>query len=194
PGDLISFTGTISNNQSFTIASLTTTTLTLTSVGGVIAEVAPNATVAVYDRNILFNNPTQNTAIPKRAIVLVFNSGNYNKDQVVHVDAPLTMGAVGDRVVAISHTVLSDDPIFDHALVRNVEVTIHDPNLAQTVVTQLDPFTIDNNAPPKYLHHPNDNETTVLMGDSTTAVNDLYAVELSKAPAATSAVQLDIHP
>src|SRR5262249_37296976 len=113
---------------------------------------------------------------------------------VVHVDAPLTMGAVGDRVVAISHTVLSDDPIFDHALVRNVEVTIHDPNLAQTVVTQLDPFTIDNNAPPKYLHHPNDNETTVLMGDSTTAVNDLYAVELSKAPAANSVVQIDIQP
>ena len=30
------------------------------------------------------------------------------------------------RTVTISHTVLSDDASFDHAIVRNVEVTVHD--------------------------------------------------------------------
>jgi hypothetical protein len=191
-GDLITVTGTMFNNQSFMVQNVLPLTLTLTSIGGVTTETALNATVALYDRNILLNNSTQNTAIPKRAIVLVFNSLNYNQNQVVHVDAPLTMGAVGDRVVAISHTVLSDDPNFDHALVRNVEVTIHDPNLAQTFVTQLDPFS--NTGPAKYKNHLNDNETSVLMGDATTAVNDLFAVELSRAPAAGNVVQIDIKP
>ena len=37
--------------------------------------------------------------------------------------------AEGDRVVVVSHSVISDDPDFDHAVVRNVEVTVHDDDL-----------------------------------------------------------------
>src|SRR5262249_15252710 len=89
----------------------------------------------------------------------------------------------------VSHVVLSDDPFFDHALVQNVAVTIHDNTLPAIVLTQLDP---PNTGPAPY-GHPVDNQTTVLMGKSTTAVSDLYAIQLAAPPAAGKSVTFDIN-
>ena len=47
----------------------------------------------------------------------------------------------GDRVVVISHSVISDDPNFDDAVVRNVEVTVHDNDLPAIQVIEVDPLT-----------------------------------------------------
>ena len=48
---------------------------------------------------------------------------------------------IGDRTVTISHSVLSADPVFNHAIVRNVEVTVHDNDQPGIIVTQLDQNT-----------------------------------------------------
>jgi hypothetical protein len=94
---------------------------------------------AAYDRDIILNGNTIH--VPARAIVLVFDSTNWDKahEQIVHVQAVDDSLAEGDRTVAVSHSVLSDDTSFDHAIVRNVEVTVHDNDQPGVVVTRLDP-------------------------------------------------------
>lgn len=48
-GTVVSFTGTLSNNRSFTVASLTATTLTLVPTDSVINETATSATTTAFD-------------------------------------------------------------------------------------------------------------------------------------------------
>ena len=146
-------------------------------IGGSLTTAA--LTPANYDRDIILNGTPVH--VPARAIVLEFDTSNYNKEQIVHVAAPHDGLAQGDRTVAISHTVLSDDASFDHALVRNVEVTVHDIDQSAVVVTQLDSTSLGKGAA-KYGTYLVDNNTIVLEGDATTQVTDLYAIELSKAP------------
>jgi hypothetical protein len=89
-----------------------------------------------------------------RAVVLVFDGTNWDDPQTVWVYAVDDAAPEGDRVVTISHSVrhpqactgpeqVSDDPLtcFDGALVRNVEVMIHDNDLADVRLVQRDPFT-----------------------------------------------------
>ena len=77
-----------------------------------------------------------------------------------------------------SQSVISSDPAFDHAVVRNVEVTIHDNDLAGCLVVQLDPSL-----------NP-DNTTTVVEGTSTTETSDSFLVRLSFHPAGSVTVEL----
>ncbi len=147
-----------------------------------------------YDRHIVLNG--QAIDIPARAIVFVFDSTHWDKagrpnagEQTVHVHAVDDSLAEGDRTVTISHSVLSDDRSFNHAIVRNVEVTVHDNDQPGVVVTQLDPSTP---ALSKY-GFATDNVTKVLEGDSVTEVTDLYAVELETKPT-SGTVRVALNP
>ncbi|HEX8031327.1 MAG TPA: hypothetical protein VF491_22815, partial [Vicinamibacterales bacterium] len=144
------------------------------------SQVGPGVLVApaAYDRDIMIDGTLVH--VPARALVLEFDSANWNQEQIVHVWAPHDSIAEGDRTVAISHAVLSDDPSYNHALVSNVEVKIHDVDLPAVKVTQLDPFS--SGGLPQYGGLLVDNNSIALEGDATTAVGDIYAIELTKAP------------
>ena len=140
-----------------------------------------------YDRDIQLNGGLVH--IPARAIVLVFDSTHWQKAdaKTVSVGAVDDTLAEGDRTVTISHSVLSADPYFNHAIVRNVEVLVRDNDQPGIIVTQLDPTTAGGLA--KYGNHQADNASIVLEGTlvppdapPATGVQDLYAVELAKAP------------
>ena len=83
--------------------------------------------------------------VPKHAIVLVFTPTSWARAVPRPARRPSrcspcrTTLAEGDRVVTASHSVISDDDAFDHAVVRNVEVTVQDDDLAAIEVVQLDP-------------------------------------------------------
>jgi hypothetical protein len=150
---------------------------------------------AAYDRVIFLNGTF--LPVPARAVVVVFDDQHWDVagsmfagEQTVHVLAVDDSLAEGTRTVTISHSVLSDDPAFDHAIVRNVEVTVHDNDQPGIVVTQLDPSTPD--ATSKY-GFAADNVTKVLEGDSVTEVTDLYALELENQPL-SGTVRVAINP
>ena len=123
-----------------------------------------------YDRDVIIDGVLVH--IPKRAIVLVFTPAAWDKAhaQTVSLTAVNDTFAEGDRVVVASHSVISSDPAFDHAVVRNVEVTIHDNDLAAVSVVQLDPSLNPDNA------------TTVVEGTSATETSDSFLVRLSFQP------------
>ncbi len=137
-----------------------------------------------YDRDVYIDGTLVH--IPKRSIVLVFDQTNWDigDAKTVYVSAVDDSLAEGDRTVTISHSVLSEDPRFNHAIVRNVEATVIDNDLPGMVITQL-----DTNNPAVA-----DGKTIVLEGqiDGTHAVNDLYSVQLTIAPAAGQTVTVSI--
>ena len=141
-------------------------------------------TPADYDRDIYIDGTLVH--IPKRAIVLVFDPTHWdiNSAKTVYVSAVDDSLAEGDRTVTISHSVLSADPVFNHAIVRNVEATVIDNDQPGLVITQL-----DTNGPAVA-----DNKTIVLEGeiDGTHAVNDLYSVQLTIAPAGPVYVKIQL--
>jgi Ca2+-binding RTX toxin-like protein len=139
-----------------------------------------------FFRHIVVNGQT--VAAPQRAIVLVFTPAAWDKvhAQTISVGAVNDTRAEGDRVIVASHSVISDDPVFDHAIVRNVEVTVHDNDLPAIQPVQRDPVTLNA-----------DNNTIVVQGTSAPAVPateliDIYDVKLSVLPSGT--VAIDIRP
>ncbi len=93
-----------------------------------------------------------------RALVLTFDFSNWNKPYRVYlwaVDENPALGETpasnepavgteidprseGDRVVVIQHSVISNNPLFDGALVRNVEATVYDNDTPGVFVTQIE--------------------------------------------------------
>ena len=81
-----------------------------------------------------------------RALVLTFDSANWQAKQRVYLWAvdelggteidPLAEGT--QRVHVIQHSVISNNPLFDGALVRNVEATIYDNDTPGVFVTQIE--------------------------------------------------------
>src|SRR5262249_47247095 len=150
-----------------------------------------------YFRHVILNGVPVD--VPARALVLEFDSSNYNIEQIVHVKAVDDGLAQSTRTVAISHTVLSNDPTFDHAIVSNVEVTVHDNDQRAALVPHLDATVL----PPDFVTSPSlglpvDNPTKVLEGDplppaaAVTRQDDYFAVELATAP--TGTVRVAINP
>ena len=144
-----------------------------------------------YARHIVLNGNAID--IPARAVVFVFDSTHWAKagsaqagEQIVHVQAVNDTLPEGDRTVTIGHTVLSDDTTFNHAIVRNVEVNVHDNDLPAVVVTQLDPTTPNGSN----YHFAVDTNTKVLEGDAITEVTDLFAVELANSPSGSVRVAI----
>ena len=145
-----------------------------------------------YNRHIILNGTPID--IPARAIVLV-----QRRQLECPADCQCRRGgrrtlAEGDRVV-VSHSVLSDDPAFDHAIVRNVEVTVHDNDQAAILLTHwirsasaVSPVR----QPPGRQQLGRPQGTTATDPPPVTEVTDLYAIELAKAPGKT--VRVDIKP
>ncbi len=65
----------------------------------------------------------QEVDVPQRAVVLVFDATDWMQPQQVWVGAVNDPLQDGTRVYEVSQSVLSADPFFDNAVVRNVEVT-----------------------------------------------------------------------
>ena len=133
----------------------------------------PTSTATSYVDGVLVH-------VKKRAIVLVFTRrqlGDARRPSGVAVN---DTRAEGDRIVVASHSVISADPAFDHAVVRNVEVTVHDDDLAVDPARRsVDPVTLNP-----------DNTTLVIEGTATTQLTDIYDVKLSIAPAGQVVVKL----
>src|SRR5262249_23503230 len=89
-----------------------------------------------YFRHIVGNGVP--TLVRQRALVLVFTPQNWMIPQTVDVGAVNDSRQEGDRVVITSHSVLSADPFYNGAVVRNVEVALHDNDLPGIVLTQVD--------------------------------------------------------
>ena len=134
-----------------------------------------------YFHTVLENGaPVQ---VPDNAVVLEFDSTNWNVKQTVFLFAPDDLLPQGNRDVSINTSVLSTDPNFDGAQVTNIIATLYDGDGPGVLVTQLDPTS-----------HVADNVTTVLEGDSTTAVSDLISVQLTSPVSAGTIVVVDVTP
>jgi len=126
-------------------------------------------TDADFQRSIIVNgNPTQ---VNNRAVVLKFDSTNWNQQQKVYVYAPDDPRSEGDRVVVIQHSVISNVEKYDAVDVRNVETTVIDNDTPGVYVTEIDPVTGED-----------DGRTLVIEGDGTTRLTDSVLVQLAKAP------------
>lgn len=157
----------------------------------VLSEVPPIIPAVDYDRHIILNGVPID--VPKHSIVMVFTPAAWDKNhaQTVSVSALDDDRAEGDRVIVASTSVLSADANFDHAVVRNVEITVHDNDQPDIVVTQLDPTT----PAPTVYGYATDRDTQVLEGATAAQeVIDLYAIQLATAPAVGETVTIRINP
>ena len=110
--------------------------------------------------------------VPNRAAVLLFTATNWQTPQTVWFAAATDTLPQGTIVMAISHTVISADPVFAGAVVRNVEVTVHDNLTPGVVVTQRDGAIADT-------------DTTVIKGTPTTRLTDTFTIEPPSPPSGT---------
>ena len=92
------------------------------------------ANSAFYEHTIVNGKPVQ---VPRRTVVLVFNKKDWQTPQVVSVGAINSPLADGKRLYEISSTVISADPFYNGAVVRNVEVTKLDSGTPAIRVTNL---------------------------------------------------------
>jgi len=156
----------------------------------VLSEVPPIIPAVDYDRHIILNGVPID--VPKHSIVLVFTPTAWDKNsaQTVSVSALDDDRAEGDRVIVASTSVLSADANFNHAVVRNVEVTVHDNDQPDIVVTQLDKTT----PAPTVYGYATDRDTKVLEGETAAQeVVDLYAIQIATAPALNETVTIRIN-
>src|SRR5258708_2189819 len=98
------------------------------------AVCATTATCAFYQHT---TDDGQSLDIPQRAVVLVFTAANWMIPQQVWVGAANDALQDGTRVYEVSHSVLSSDPFFDNAVVRNVEVTKIDTGIPGILVSNI---------------------------------------------------------
>src|SRR5262249_12964091 len=89
-----------------------------------------------YYRHISVNGVP--TKVKNRTVVLLSTADSPAKPQTGDVGALNDGRPEGDRVVVTSHSVISADPFYNGALVRNVEVSVRDNDLPAIVVTQVD--------------------------------------------------------
>ena len=136
---------------------------------------------ASFERTVVVNGVPRTER--NRAVVLVFDSTNWNQVQTVYVAAANDSQAEGRRVVAVSHSVQAVvDAIrrsaaaqaatiaaYNGIKVRNVLVTVIDNDTAGILLTEMRRDAYDNG-------------TLVLEGDATHGITDQYTVELTKAP------------
>ncbi|MGB7962679.1 MAG: hypothetical protein WCF12_06920, partial [Propionicimonas sp.] len=146
----------------------------------VLSETPPVIAAVDYDRDVVIDGAI--VPIPKYAIVLVFTPTAWDKanGQIVTLMAVDDTLAEGDRVIVVSHSVISKATAFDAAVVRNVEVTVRDDDKAAVQVVQLDP----RNAP--------DNTTVVIEGTTTTQLPDAVIVRLATNPGGAVVVRVTL--
>src|SRR6185503_13572715 len=127
-----------------------------------------------------------------RAVVLTFTNTtwDYAHRQFVYLFAEDDPRSEGDRVVVTQHSVISTNPTFDRARVRNVEVMIRDNDTPGVMVTEVEPGTTTE-----------DKRTIVVegfddpaVGMAYTGTDDEFLVQLAKEPEGTDTivVRLDL--
>jgi hypothetical protein len=120
-----------------------------------------------------------------RAVVLTFTPGNWDVKQWVFVYAVDDDRSEGDVVVAIGHSVISRDPTFDGAAVRNVEVNLRDNDTPGVYVTELAPGTLTEDGT-SFVIEGGD------FGGTYTGRDDQIAIQLQMEPGAGVSIRLKI--
>jgi hypothetical protein len=109
-----------------------------------VATGATPTLASQFTRTITVNgNPA--VIVPVRALVLTFTPGNWSTPQSVYTFAVNDARPEGDRVVVSAQSVISRDATFDHAVARNVEVTVGDNDQADIVATPVDAAGVADN-------------------------------------------------
>ena len=149
------------------------------------------STDETFVRDVVENGSA--TTVRNRAVVLVFDSTNWNQAQTVFVAAANDSQEEGKRVVAVSHSVqavvtdAAAAPAADQAAtvaaydgikVKNVLVTVIDNDTAGILLTEVRKDAYDNG-------------TLVLEGPAPYGITDSYTIELTKAPTARVTIQLN---
>ncbi|MEQ1827017.1 MAG: hypothetical protein ABL921_13765 [Pirellula sp.] len=128
------------------------------------------------------------THIPKRAVVLRFDSLNWDDPQFVYLFAVDDLRSEGDRVVVSQHSVISTnlagdptlgDARFHGVAVRNVEVAVRDNDTPGVYVTEVEPGTTVE-----------DRRTLVIEGTAITELRDEFLVELAREPQGVDTITL----
>ena len=103
-----------------------------------LAQGVPVLAAAAYDRMVWIDG--QLVPVPAYAIVLLFTPTAWDRAHAKSVSVMAVDDTLGEgtRVVVISHSVLSDDAAFDHAVVRTVEATVLDDDVAAVQLVQQD--------------------------------------------------------
>ena len=141
----------------------------------------------------------------RRAVVLTFTTDGADAAQWIYVwavdEAADELGDVseiddrseGDRVVAVSHTVISENQILDGAVVRNVEVAVRDNDTPGVYIVEVEPA-----GPAGHGTHVEDQRSVVMESTDWsdvaeyTGVDDEILVTLAKELAAGTTVVLDV--
>ncbi|MGC9326354.1 MAG: calcium-binding protein, partial [Candidatus Hinthialibacter sp.] len=119
--------------------------------------------------------------------VLTFDASDWDVPKRVLVKAAHDDAIEGERKVMISHSLLvesdSQDDIdaFNEIAISNVEVQVMDDDLGTLLIEELNADGVV------------DNQTRVLEGSETSAIDDVYRVRLSVAPEADVTVSLDFN-
>ena len=140
---------------------------------------------ATFTRPVTVDGVVQQ--VPNRAVVLVFDSSNWNTAQEVFVKAVDDLVGEGERVVVVSHSVAAAVvgagdaaaqaetlATFNQVDVRNVEVTLLDNDLPGLVITETDGGTL-------------------VLEDAVFGINDSYELALAKAPEAGKTVTVHLN-
>ena len=149
-----------------------------------LAQGVPVLAAAAYARDVWIDG--QLVHVPAYAIVLMFTPGAWAKSgpeagaRTVSVMAVEDTLAEGTRVVVVSHSVLSADAAFDHAVVRTVEVSVRDNDLAAVELVELD----SSGAP--------DSTTILVEGTATTGLTDRVLVRLATDPGTEVTVRVTL--
>ena len=153
-----------------------------------------------FVRDIILNGDP--TTVRNRAVVLVFDSSNWDKAKTVYVAAANDEQEEGKRTIAVSHSVqavvtdasadTNGDELHDAAddaaqadtvaayrgiKVRNVMVEVIDNDTAGILLTEVRADAYDNG--------------TLVLEGAEHGITDQYKVELTKAPTAAVTVHLD---
>jgi hypothetical protein len=160
-----------------------------------------------FQRAIEING--QLVSVDNRAVVLTFNADGEANAQYVYMwavdtvpDTPAAAGgdddtdpdaiddrSEGDRVVTINHSVISANPLFNGAAVKNVEVEVRDNDTPGVYVVEIDPVTGSA-----------DNRTVVMEStdwsaagiNDYTGVDDAVLITLAKQPEVGDIIYLDV--
>jgi Ca2+-binding RTX toxin-like protein len=145
-----------------------------------LAQGIPVLAAAAYDRMVWIDG--QLLPVPAHAVVLLFTPTAWDRASARTISLMAANDSLpeGTRVVVISHSVISADAVFDHAVVRNVEATIRDNDLPAVELVEQD----HSGAP--------DNTTILVEGTSTTGLKDTVLVRLATDPGADVVVRLTL--
>ncbi len=147
-----------------------------------IATVAPGVDpMADFRRHYFVDGAPHHE--PNRAVVLRFDSSNYNTAQTVYLYAVDDTRSEGDRVVVMQHSVISDNAAYDGVAVRNVEVTLRDNDTPGMYVTEVAPGTSTEDGRTLVIEgHSVAGDLVAPAGPDYTGLTDEILLELARAP------------